>query len=159
MKNPCLSPAVKVLFHRPKITHWIIFDKDTIDEAIFRTLNTRNRLILELIAQGGMRISEVLGLKLTDIDGQKLLLHTPESGKEQEIVFITNKLSGRFLNYVRETPISFNQHIFPITYAGAQKMVVRVGDMVGMLVKFLIMRRLGGWKVYMDDQANMANYM
>ena len=103
MKNPCLSPAVKALFHKPKITHWIIFDKDTIDEAIFRTLNIRNRLILELMARGGMRISEVLGLKPTDIDGQKLLLHTPKSGREQEIVFIPNKLSGRLLNYVRET--------------------------------------------------------
>ena len=71
MKTPCLSPAAKALFHKPKTTHWIIFYKDTIDEVIFRTLNSRNRLILELMARGGMRISEVLGLKPTDIDGQK----------------------------------------------------------------------------------------
>jgi integrase len=38
------------------------------------------------MARGGMRISEVLGLKPNDIDGQKLLLHTPKSGREQEIV-------------------------------------------------------------------------
>ena len=141
MKNPCLSPAVKALFHKPKITHWIIFDKDTIDEAIFRTLNSRNRLILELMARGGMRISEVLGLKPTDIDGQKLLLHTPKSGREQEIVFIPNKLSSRLLNYVRETPISFDQRIFPITYAGARKMVVKVGDMVGIKLRPHDLRR------------------
>jgi integrase/recombinase XerD len=109
LKNPCLSPAVKALFHKPQITHWIIFDKDTIDEAIFRTLNTRNRLILELMARGGMRISEVLGLNPTDIDRQKLLLHTLKSGREQEIVLIPNKLSGRLLDYVRETPIFFDQ--------------------------------------------------
>ena len=127
----CFLRAVKALFHKPKITHWIIFDKDTIDEAIFRTLNSRSRLILELMARGGRRPSEVLGLKLIDIDGQKLLLHTPKSGKEQEVVFIPNKLSGRLLNYVREAPISFDQRIFPITYAGARKMVVKVGDMVG----------------------------
>lgn len=141
IRNPCLSPAVKTLFHKPKITHWIIFDKDTIDEAIFRTLNIRNRLILELMARGGMRISEVLGLKPTDIDGQKLLLHTPKSGREQEIVFIPNKLSGRLLNYVRDTPISIDQRIFPITYAGARKMVVKVGNMVGIKLRPHDLRR------------------
>lgn len=47
MRNPCLSPAAKNLFQKPKASHWTIFDKDTIDEAIFSTLNTRNRLILE----------------------------------------------------------------------------------------------------------------
>ncbi|BHH83768.1 tyrosine-type recombinase/integrase [Desulforhopalus sp. 52FAK] len=88
MRNPCLSPAVKSLFQKPKATHWKIFDKDIIDEATFRTLNIRNRLLLELMARGGMRISEVLELKPKDLDGQKLLLHTPKSGREQEIVFI-----------------------------------------------------------------------
>jgi integrase/recombinase XerD len=130
MKNPCLSPAVKNLFQKPKTSHWKIFDKDTIDEAIFRTLNTRNRLLLELTARGGMRVSEVLGLKPKDIDGQKLLLHTPKSGREQEIVFIPKKLSSRLQNYIRDTSIAFEQFIFPITYAGARKVVVKVVDMV-----------------------------
>ena len=93
------------------------------------------------MARGGMRISEVLGLKPTDIDGQKLLLHTPKSGREQEIVFIPNKLSGRLLNYVRETPIAIDQRIFPITYAGARKMVVKVGDMVGIKLRPHDLRR------------------
>jgi site-specific recombinase XerC len=37
-------------------------DKDIIDEEFFRTLNIHKRLILGLMAQGGMRISEVHGL-------------------------------------------------------------------------------------------------
>ncbi len=141
MRNPCLSPAVKNLFQKPKTSHWTIFDKDTIDEAIFRTLNMRNRLLLELMARGGMRISEVLGLKPKDIDGQKLLLHTPKSGREQEIVFIPKKLSSRLQKYVRETSISFDQFIFPITYAGARKVVVKVGDMVGIKLRPHDLRR------------------
>lgn len=105
MRNPCLSPAVKNLFPKPKNYHWTIFDKDTIDEVNFRTLNIRNRLLLELMARGGMRISEALGLKPQDIDGQKLLLHTPKSGREQEIVFIPKKLSSRLQNFIRDTSI------------------------------------------------------
>jgi len=131
MRNPCHSPAAKNLFHKPITSYWTIFDKDTIDEAIFRTLNTRNRLMLDLMARGGMRISEVLGLHPADIDGQKLLLHTPKSGRELEVVFVPKKLSSRLLDYVRDKAILYDHHIFPITYAGARKMVVKVGNMVG----------------------------
>ncbi len=141
MRNPCLSPAVKNLFQKPKTSHWTIFDKDTIDEAIFRTLNIRNRLILELMARGGMRISEVLGLRPMDIDGQKLLLHTPKSGREQEIVFIPKKLSIRLMNYVRDTSIPLNKLIFPITYAGARKIVLKAGNMVGIKLRPHDLRR------------------
>ena len=141
MRNPCLSPAVKSLFQNPKTTHWTIYDKDTIDEAIFRTLNIRNRILLELMARGGMRIGEALGLKPKDIDGQKLLLHTPKSGREQEIVFIPKKLSNRLHNYVRDTSIASDQLIFPITYAGARKIVVKVGEMVGIKLRPHDLRR------------------
>jgi len=141
MSNPCLSPAVKNLFQKPKTSHWTIFDKDTIDEAIFRTLNIRNRLMLELMARAGMRISEVLGLRPTDIDGQKLLLHTPKSGRELEIVFIPQKLSIRLQDYVRDTSIPLNKPIFPITYAGARKIVLKVGNMVGIKLRPHDLRR------------------
>ena len=37
-------------------------EKEVVDEIIFRTTNPRNRLMLELMARGGMRVSEVLKL-------------------------------------------------------------------------------------------------
>ncbi|MGD9162104.1 MAG: hypothetical protein PVG39_27075 [Desulfobacteraceae bacterium] len=37
-------------------------DKEIIDEMIFRTVNKRNRLILDLMARGGMRIGEVFNI-------------------------------------------------------------------------------------------------
>lgn len=97
--------------------------------------------MLELMARGGMRISEVLGLKPADIDDQKLLLHDPKSGRELEIVFIPKKLSSRLLNYVRDKDIHADKRIFPITYAGARKMVVKVGDMVGIKLRPHDLRR------------------
>ena len=141
MHNPCQSPAAKNLFRKPKADQWTIFDKDTIDEVIFRTLNARNRIVLELMARGGMRVSEVLGLKPADIDDQKLLLHDPKSGREREIVFIPKKLSRRLLDYVRAKGLQPDQKIFPITYAGARKMVVKVGEMVGIKLRPYDLRR------------------
>ena len=64
------------------------FEKDTVDEIIFRTIKIRNRLMLELIARGGMRIEEVLKLTLNDIQDRKLIIREPKSSKEHEIVFI-----------------------------------------------------------------------
>ena len=141
LQNPCLSPSVRNCFQKPKASHWKIFDKDIIDEAIFRTLSIRNRLLLELMARGAMRISEVLGLKPLDIDGQKLHLHSPKSGRELEIVFIPQKLSIRLMNYVRDNSIPENQLIFPLTYAGARKIVIKVGRMVNIHLRPHDLRR------------------
>lgn len=69
--------------------------KGTIDEIIFRTTKIRNRLLLELMARGGMRFGEVLKLRLKDLQAQKLVLEALKSGKEQEIVFIPQKVAER----------------------------------------------------------------
>jgi len=63
------------------------------DEIIFRTTKPRNRLILELMARGGMRIGEVLKLTPNDIEDRKLTLRAPKSGKERETVFIPQKIA------------------------------------------------------------------
>ena len=61
-----------MLSHVSISTQWVVFDKDTIDEAIFRRVESRNRIMLELMARGGMRMSEVLNLEPADNAGQKL---------------------------------------------------------------------------------------
>ena len=60
LMNPCSSAVIRKVFKRPQPNQWQIIDKDIVDEIIFRCLNIRDRLILELMARGGMRIGEVL---------------------------------------------------------------------------------------------------
>ncbi|MBW3014386.1 phage integrase N-terminal SAM-like domain-containing protein [Candidatus Woesearchaeota archaeon] len=55
IKNPCDSQMLRKLFRSKTIAHWDIIEKDTVDEIIFRTDNVRNRLMLELMARGGMK--------------------------------------------------------------------------------------------------------
>ena len=141
LKNPCDSPVTRKLFHNPKPHQWTVFDKDIIDEAIFRTTNTRNRLMLELMARGGMRISEVLGLQPADVENRKLLLRTPKSGRELEFVFIPQKLSTRLSYYIKDKDMKVAQRIFPLSYSGARKMVVKVGEMVGIKLRPHDLRR------------------
>jgi len=83
--------VIRKVFKRPRPTQWQIIDKDIVDEIIFRSLNIRDRLILELMARGGMRIGEVLKLRTQDIQDRKLILQNPKSGKPDEVVYSPRK--------------------------------------------------------------------
>ncbi len=139
--NPCTSVIFKKIYRRPQIIQWKIIDKETVDEIIFRTMNTRNRLILELMARGGMRIGEVLKLTPADIDDRKLIIQDPKSGKESEAVYIPRKLQDRLKNYVKDKEIKLPKRIFPISYNTAWKMVKNAGKLVGVVLRPHDLRR------------------
>jgi integrase/recombinase XerD len=118
-----------------------IIDKEIVDELIFRTTNQRNRLMLELMARGGMRISEVLKLIPLDIIDQKLILKDPKSGKEQETVYIPQKIAERLKEYIKQREVGPDKRIFPIKYVAAHAMVQRAGKMVGVYLRPHDLRR------------------
>lgn len=129
-QNPCNSPILRKMFKNPRLQPWTIIEKDVIDEIIFRTENPRNRLMLELMARGGMRIGEVLKLTPLDVEDRRLILRDPKSGREIEIVFIPRKIAGRLSQYIREEGIKSDEEIFPITYSAARMVVVKAGNIV-----------------------------
>ncbi|HYA43190.1 MAG TPA: site-specific integrase [Syntrophobacteraceae bacterium] len=106
-------------------------EKETVDEISFRTTKVRNRLILELMAIGGMRVGEVLKLTPEDVIDQKLILQAPKSGKEAEIVFIPRRIADRLQKCIRDRGIKPGNRIFPITYAAARLVVKKAGKLAG----------------------------
>ncbi len=88
--NPCDTAVLKKTFRLAKRCQWIILEKDAVDEIFFRTDNPRDRLMLELMARGGMRIGEVLKLRMMDVDDCKLFLVTPKAaGKNMFIRYMS----------------------------------------------------------------------
>jgi len=79
---------LRKLYRPGKPVYWSIVEKEIVDEIIFRTTKVRNRLILELMARGGMRVGEVLKLTPRHVNDQKLVLQAPKSGNDEEVVFI-----------------------------------------------------------------------
>jgi integrase/recombinase XerD len=139
--NPCDSPMLRKLF-RPKVkTQWDILEKDTVDEIIFRTTKTRDRLILELMARGAMRIGEVLKLTPSDVVDRKVLLREPKSGREAEIVFIPQKVADRLKGYIKSQKIGLHDRIFPICYEAARSVVMKAGKLVGIHLRPHDLRR------------------
>jgi integrase/recombinase XerD len=115
---------IRKLYRERVPLRWKIIEKETIDEIIFRTTKVRNRLILELMARGGMRIGEVLKLRLCDLQDRKLVLREPKSGKEYEFVFIPQKVADRLREYAHAP----GDRIFPPTarICKSGKMVVKL---------------------------------
>jgi len=140
-KNPCDSQMLRKLFRPKAVVHWDIIEKDTVDEIIFRTDNVRNRLILELMARGGMRVSEVLKLTPADVLDRKLILNDTKSGKQQELIFIPQKVADRLKEYIRIQKIEPTQMIFPICYGAARAMVGKAGKLVGIRLRPHDLRR------------------
>jgi integrase/recombinase XerD len=99
------------------------------------------RLILELMARGGMRVGEVLKLIPRDIHDRKLALRDPKSGKERKHVFIPQKVADRLKEYIREKGIEPAQRIFPISYEAAREMVKKSGRKVGIRLRPHDLRR------------------
>jgi integrase/recombinase XerD len=141
INNPCDSPMLRKLFGQKAIVHWDMIEKETVDEIIFRTTKIRNRLILELMARGGMRIGEVLKLTPADIQDRKLVLKDPKSGKEQEIIFIPQKVADRLKAFISEHKIEDNERIFPICYEASRAMVRKAGKLAGIHLRPHDLRR------------------
>jgi integrase/recombinase XerD len=141
LTNPLDSPMLRKLFRAKAPQNWDFIDKDTMDEIIFRTTKTRNRLILELMARSGMRIGEVLKLTCRDIGDRKLILRDPKSGRENEIVFIPKRVYERLQEYARASCNNPDDSLFPISYEAARVIVARAGMLVNIKLRPHDLRR------------------
>lgn len=141
LSNPCDSPVLAKTFRVSKLPPWAILERDAVDEFIFKTESPRNRLLLELMARGGMRIGEVLKLKPQDVQDRKLHLPNPKSGRTSEVVFIPQKVADRLRDYIAAENILDDKLIFPLGYTRAREIVKSAGKKIGIDVKPHDLRR------------------
>jgi len=72
-----------------------IYSGKFINKIVFRTTKAHDRIMLELMTKGGMRIGKVLIIRSIDVKDRKITVPDPKSGKESEIVFIPQKIADR----------------------------------------------------------------
>jgi integrase/recombinase XerD len=133
--------VLQKLFRAPKCPRWDTLDKEPVAEMIFKIPKPRDRLMVELMARGGLRIGEVLKLRARDVEDQKLTLESPKSGKAREVVFIPQKIAQRLKNYIREHGLDPDSRIFPIKYGAGRNVVERAGKRIGVKVRPHDLRR------------------
>ena len=97
--------------------------------------------MLELMARGGMRIGEVLKLRMMEVEDCKLFLVSPKSGRQHEVVYIPKKVAGRLREYIRSKNMASEERVFPIGYTGARQIVKRAGRKIGLEISPHDLRR------------------
>jgi integrase/recombinase XerD len=130
LANPCDTTLLKKTFKTAKGKSWTILDRDVVDEIIFKTDNHRNRLMIELMARGGMRVGEVLKLKVKNVCGRKLILAEPKSGNQTEVVFIPKKIADRLEKYIASENLEDDNNVFPLKYTRAREIVQNAGKLI-----------------------------
>lgn len=123
IKNPCSSQTLSKAFKMPPQKAPKILDKETVDELIYNTKNLRDRLILELQARCGLRIGELLKLKVSDVSDRKLLILEPKSRKDSEVAFMPEQVANRLSDYIEREKLSPDDTIFPICYTSARSLI------------------------------------
>ncbi len=138
--NPCQSPLLRKTFRGPKPSLRRILDRDTIDELIYRTTDLRTRLLLELQARCGLRIGEVLTLTSTCVEGRKLTLASPKSGRP-EVAFMPTRVGERLQRYIAERARGPNERILGLSYSRARTLIKQAAEQVGITLRPHDLRR------------------
>jgi integrase/recombinase XerD len=127
MRNPCNTTLLSKAFRAPKQFPRKILDRETVEEMIYNTKRQRDRLILELQARCGLRIGELLKIKVSDVSDRTITLQEPKSGKEAEIAYMPENVSRKLADYIKERALYGEARIFPICYSTARSLVRGLG--------------------------------
>jgi integrase/recombinase XerD len=141
IKNPCCVPQLFKSFKNIQQRPRKILDKETVDEIIFNSTSTRDRLILELQARCGLRIGEVLNLKVSDVSGRKLMLQEPKSGREVEVAFMPEHIAVRLADYIASMNMSPKDKVFDICYTTARNLIIKLGQKLNVQISPHDLRR------------------
>jgi integrase len=103
-------------------------DKELVDQLIYSASSARDRLILELQARCGLRIGEVLKLRVADVMDRKLTIQEPKSGKESEIAFMPEQIAKRLAEYISGKNIGPDDRLFLVCYSTVRALIKRLSD-------------------------------
>jgi integrase/recombinase XerD len=100
-KNVLNKKYDKVSFKRPRTEKKLpkVVDREFIINQLFKIKNIKHKAILTLTFSVGLRVSEIVNLKIEDIDSKRMLIHIKNAkGRKDRIV----PLSANVLNLLRE---------------------------------------------------------
>jgi len=91
--------------------------------------NSRDYAILQLFLQTGIRVAELVGLQLWDIDLKESAMLINGKGNKQRTVFLEKKATQALRAYLATRPANTDQHVF-LNYQGTHISVRGVMDIV-----------------------------
>lgn len=112
------NPMLKVL--SPKVSKRlpVFVEKEKMDALLDNTIvddtfeGKRNKLIIELFYATGMRLSELINLKQTDVDMYASQLKVLGKRNKERIIPFSDALKHEITNYIEAKPISDTEYLF-----------------------------------------------
>jgi integrase/recombinase XerD len=95
----------KVSFKRPKSEKKLpqVIDKNFILHKLSKIENIKHKSILTLTYSVGLRVSEIVNLKIEDIDSKRMIIHIKNAkGRKDRIVPLSQKVLELLRNYFKE---------------------------------------------------------
>lgn len=81
------------------------------------------------------RVGEVLKIRPRDIEGRKITLQDPKSGRTVENAFMPEPVANRLQRYITQKGIPDDAPIIKLSYSGARIIVKRLGEEIGVNLK------------------------
>lgn len=112
------NPMLKVL--SPKVSKRlpVFVEKEKMDALLDNTIvddtfeGKRNKLIIELFYATGIRLSELINLKQTDVDMYASQLKVLGKRNKERIIPFSDALKHEIANYIEAKPISDTEYLF-----------------------------------------------
>jgi site-specific recombinase XerD len=95
----------KVSFTRPRTERKLprVIDNDFILEKLSKIKNLKHKTILSITYSVGLRVSEVINLKIEDIDSKRMIIHIKNAkGKKDRIVPLSENILISLREYYKE---------------------------------------------------------
>lgn len=101
----------KVSFKRPKKEKKLprVIDGDLIKEKLTKIDNLKHKTILTLTYSVGLRVSEIINIKITDIDSNRMIIHIKNAkGRKDRIVPLSENILFLLRSYYKKyKPINY----------------------------------------------------
>ena len=95
----------KVSFKRPKSEKKLpqVIDGEYIKQQLSKIGNLKHKTILSLTYSVGLRVSEVINLKIDDIDSKRMIIHIKNAkGRKDRVVPLSQKILELLRDYFKE---------------------------------------------------------
>lgn len=131
--NP-MDPIQPVKFHSEIKTEFSAVEIDALRSAC---KNKRERALIEFLLASGVRVSELVQMKVQDINRNTFAVHVRHGkGDKERITYINTVAMRHLLSYLDSRPESgtalfFNKDHKPLQDGGVRKMVARIGSRAG----------------------------
>jgi site-specific recombinase XerD len=95
----------KVSFKRPKSEKKLpqVIDGEYIKERLSKITNLKHKVLLSLTYSVGLRVSEVINLKIEDIDSKRMIIHIKNAkGRKDRVVPLSQKVLELLREYFKQ---------------------------------------------------------